>query len=57
MGLGTTNKYTGKLGRVTLTHSKPLVPQKPIPYIVLGHMNKICPKSIIIQKMLYLDIF
>lgn len=57
MGSGTANKYTGKSGRGTLTHSKPLVLQKSIPYIVTSYMTKcICPRSIIIQKILAVEI-
>lgn len=58
MGRGTANKYIRKFGRGTLTPLKPLELQKSIPYIVVSHMTKqICPKSIIIQKMLSVEIF
>lgn len=57
MGLGTANKYTRRLGGGTLTHSKPLVPQKSIPHTVVSHMTKFVPNQLLNRKCYQFNFF
>lgn len=57
MGLGTANKYTRRLTVGTLTHSKPLVPQKSIPHMVVSHMTKFVLNQLLNRKCYQFNFF